>query len=111
MVRPACWRAAPHAARFRSSGIGGGIVRPGGSGECTCGARSVELPATPEHVTPAAGARVARWLDAEPHGSARASRVDGVYERVVQLAALPDHPLNASWSSAGRRRGPGLSWP
>ncbi len=60
----------------------------------------------PEHVTPMAVARVERWLDEGPHGSAHYSCVDEVYERVVQLAAVPDHPLSADWLHARLRQMP-----
>ena len=63
-----------------------------------------ELEALPlrasEHVTPEAVARIDLRLADGPHGSANASVVDAVYDRVLQLVASPGHPLNADWLHA-----------
>lgn len=49
------------------------------------------------HITTHAVASVERMLAAGDHGSPNYCASDDVMERVVQLAAMPDHPLNAGW--------------
>lgn len=53
-----------------------------------------------DHITPRAIAYLGELLERGDHGSASYSKSDAAHERLIQLAAQPDHPLNARWLHA-----------
>jgi hypothetical protein len=56
------------------------------------------------HITAHATQYVESLIEGGEHGSAYHSLADDAWERIIQLAALPDHPLNARWLHATLHR-------